>query len=58
MWESKIVYFFGAVLLSLAGAMTVAEGKPDSWQLWIMGVTALAQGLLALKAFVTPPPAP
>lgn len=57
MLESKLVWFFSAAVLQAATALTALEGQsPSTFQAIVIGIGALAQGLLAWRLFVKEPP--
>ena len=56
MSERKVVWFITAAVVSLAASLALTETAPSQYQLVVAGIAAIAQGLLAYRAFLKPPP--
>lgn len=57
MFETKAIWFLSAaVLAGFTGLAAFKDAVPSAYQLIVIGVGALAQGLLAWRAFVQSPP--
>lgn len=54
--ESKVCYFLAAALVSLVASLVAFQGVPSQYQIIVCALGAIAQGVIAWKAFVTPPP--